>query len=132
MRHAKGSQYWSWSRALDWGYFSKPPMVGWIIAGASAVCGSAEACIRAPVALLHMATALAIYGIGRRLYDMRVGAVAALALITLPGVAFSANVVSTDPPLMTFWALGLYALVRLQTDTMSEALSFIEKQCIWQ
>ncbi len=112
--HPDEAQYWSWSRALDWGYFSKPPMVGWIIAGAGAVCGSAEACIRAPVSLLHMATALAIYGIGRRLYDMRVGAVAALAFITLPGVAFSANVVSTDPPLMTFWALGLYALVRLQ------------------
>ena len=24
--------YWDWSRQLDWGYFSKPPMVAWIIA----------------------------------------------------------------------------------------------------
>jgi hypothetical protein len=112
--HPDEAQYWSWSRDPDWGYFSKPPMVGWIIAGAGALCGSAEACIRAPVALLHMATALAIFGIGRRLFDGRVGAVAALAFITLPGVTFSANVISTDPPLMTFWALALYALVRLR------------------
>src|SRR5215510_533453 len=26
------AQYWTWSRALDFGYFSKPPMIAWVIA----------------------------------------------------------------------------------------------------
>ena len=26
------AQYWSWSRSFDWGYFTKPPMVAWVIA----------------------------------------------------------------------------------------------------
>jgi 4-amino-4-deoxy-L-arabinose transferase-like glycosyltransferase len=25
------AQYWSWSRELSWGYFSKPPLIAWII-----------------------------------------------------------------------------------------------------
>jgi len=24
--------YWDWGRRLDWGYYSKPPMVGWLFA----------------------------------------------------------------------------------------------------
>lgn len=111
--HPDEAQYWSWSRDPAWGYFSKPPMVGWLIAAAGLACGADEACIRAPIPLLHMMTALAVYGIGQRLYDRRVGWFAAVAFVTLPGVAFSANVASTDPPLMTFWAVALYALVRL-------------------
>ncbi|MEX2643346.1 MAG: glycosyltransferase family 39 protein [Acetobacterales bacterium] len=111
--HPDEAQYWSWSRDLAWGYFSKPPMIGWLIAGATALCGAGEGCIKAPVPLLHFVTALLVYGIGRRLCGTAVGFFAALAFITLPGVSFSATIASTDPPLMMFWALSLYAFVRL-------------------
>ena len=47
------SQYWSWSRHLAFGYFSKPPLLAWLIAAAELVCGSAEACVRAPAPLLY-------------------------------------------------------------------------------
>jgi 4-amino-4-deoxy-L-arabinose transferase-like glycosyltransferase len=63
--------------------------------------------------LLHLATGLTIYGVGHRLYDRRVGFWAALAYVTLPGVSFSAVVLSTDAPLLLCWALALYAFVRV-------------------
>jgi hypothetical protein len=25
------AQYWGWAQDLDWGYFSKPPMIAWVI-----------------------------------------------------------------------------------------------------
>ncbi|HCY54966.1 MAG TPA: glycosyl transferase, partial [Oceanicaulis sp.] len=28
--YADETQYWVWSRDLDWGYFSKPPLIAWI------------------------------------------------------------------------------------------------------
>ncbi|HEX9810073.1 MAG TPA: glycosyltransferase family 39 protein [Alphaproteobacteria bacterium] len=111
--HPDEAQYWSWSRDLDWGYFSKPPMIAWLVAASTSLCGAGEACIRATIPVLHFLTALLIYGIGRRLYEDSVGFLAALAYLTLPGVTFSSAIASTDPPLLTFWALGLYALVRL-------------------
>ena len=46
------AQYWSWSRELAFGYFSKPPMLAWMIAAAGHVCGDSEACVRAPAPLI--------------------------------------------------------------------------------
>ena len=43
------AQYWFWSRELAFGYYSKPPLIGWIIRGATEICGQGEACIREPV-----------------------------------------------------------------------------------
>ena len=107
------AQYWSWSLDPAWGYFSKPPMVAWLIAGTTALCGSTEACIKASVPLLHGLTACFIYGAASRLYGRRAGYLAGLLYLTLPGVSFSSAIISTDPPLLTFWSAGLYALVRL-------------------
>ena len=28
---ADEAQYWLWSKELNWGYFSKPPMIAWIL-----------------------------------------------------------------------------------------------------
>jgi hypothetical protein len=107
------AQYWSWSRDLAWGYFSKPPVIAWLIAASTAVCGAGEGCIKASIPLLYFATSLLIYGIGRRLYGGTIGFFAALAFITLPGVSYSAVIASTDPPLFACWALATYALVHL-------------------
>jgi len=111
--HPDEAQYWSWSLSLDWGYFSKPPMVAWLIAASTALCGSGEACIKASVPILHGITACFIYGAGGRLYGPRAGFFAALLYLTLPGVSFSSSIMSTDPPLLACWAAALYAAVRL-------------------
>src|SRR5215469_18398880 len=67
------SQYWAWSRELALGYFSKPPMLAWLIAAAEHVCGPSEACIRAPAPLMNLATSLFAYATGRTLYDAHTG-----------------------------------------------------------
>src|SRR4051794_18158405 len=66
------AQYWAWSRELAFGYFSKPPLLAWIIALAERVCGSSEACIRAPAPVLYFATSLLVYAVARQLYDARI------------------------------------------------------------
>lgn len=42
------AQYWSWSRDFAFGYFSKPPMIGWVIGLTTAVCGAGEAACALP------------------------------------------------------------------------------------
>ena len=37
------AQYWEWSRELAWGYYSKPPVIAWLIALSTSVCGDGEA-----------------------------------------------------------------------------------------
>ena len=107
------AQYWSWSTDPDFGYYSKPPLIAWLINASTNVCGLSEFCIRLPSPLLHTATALMVFVLGRYLYDSRVGAIAALIYATLPGVSISAGIISTDVPLLFFWALGLFALAAM-------------------
>ena len=67
------AQYWSWSLSPAFGYFSKPPMIAWLIGASTAMCGDGEACIRMSAPLLHCATAVLVFFAGRALYDERVG-----------------------------------------------------------
>jgi len=110
------AQYWLWSLTPDWGYYSKPPLVAWVIRLTTSLLGEDEAAIRLSAPLFHFGTALVIYQIGRRLYDARVGMWSAIAYATLPGVSFSAMIISTDVPLLFFWAVALYAFVRAREE----------------
>src|SRR6267378_4097451 len=107
------SQYWTWSRELAFGYFSKPPLLAWAIAAAERLCGSSEACIRAPAPIFYFGTSLLVYAVARQLYDARVAFFSALSIALATGVVFSARIMSTDVPLMFFWALALLAYVKL-------------------
>ena len=62
--------YWTWAQAPDWGYYSKPPMIAWLIHLAGELWASdAERVIKAIPLLLHPLTTLLVYALGRRLYD---------------------------------------------------------------
>ena len=108
--HGDEAQYWSWAQKLDFGYFTKPPLIAWTIAATTAVCGDGEACVRLSSPLLHAVTAMALYGLVTTLRDARTGMWAAVLWITLPSVAFSSLIVSTDVPLLACWAVAVLAL----------------------
>ena len=99
------SQYWSWSREPAWGYFSKPPLLAWLIAAAEHLCGPSEACIRTPAPIMNLATSLLAYATGRALYDARTGLWAAVLAAFGTGSVFSARIMATDVPLVLFLSL---------------------------
>src|SRR5437870_5103757 len=106
------AQYWFWAQHPALGYYSKPPLVAWLIALTTGLFGESEFAIRLSAPLLHAGTAIFVYAIGTRLYDCRVGLWAALAYASLPGASISAFIISTDAPLVLFWAAALYAFIR--------------------
>ena len=105
------AQYWTWSRELAWGYYSKPPMIAWVIHGATEICGNGEACIRAASPVLHTVTSLIIYAAARQLYSERIAFWSAIVFATLPGLSYSSLLITTDVPLVLFWSLALYAWI---------------------
>jgi len=111
------AQYWVWSQRLALGYYSKPPLVAWLIAATTALFGDSEFAVRLAAPILHAGAAIFVYGIGTRLYDPRVGFWSALTYASLPGVSVSAFIISTDAPLMLFWAASLYAFVRAREES---------------
>lgn len=106
------AQYWFWAQHPAFGYYSKPPLVAWLIALTTGLLGDSEFAIRLAAPLLHAATAAVVYLTGERLYDRRIGFWAAIAYLTLPGVSLSAFIISTDAPLLLCWAAALYAFIR--------------------
>jgi hypothetical protein len=109
------AQYWSWSRHLAFGYFSKPPVIAWLISATTALAGNEEWGVRLAAPLVHAATGVTVAFIGRALFNERVGFFSALLYATLPGVIFSGLIISTDVPLLFFWALALLAIWQLYT-----------------
>ena len=110
------AQYWVWAQHPALGYFSKPPLIAWLIALTTRLFGDSEFAVRLSAPLLHAGAAIFVYGIGVRLYDRRVGLWSALTYASLPGVSVSAFIISTDAPLLLFWAAALYAFVRARAD----------------
>jgi len=106
------AQYWFWAQHLALGYYSKPPLVAWLIALTTGLFGESEFAIRLAAPLLHAGTAIFVYAIAARLYDRRVGLWSALAYASLPGASVSGFIISTDAPLVLFWATALYAFIR--------------------
>ncbi len=107
------AQYWAWSRELAFGYFSKPPLLAWIIAASDHLCGSGEACVRLASPLFYLATSLVVYAIADELYGKETAFWSALTFALLTGVSFSTRIISTDVPLLFFWALALFAYLKL-------------------
>jgi 4-amino-4-deoxy-L-arabinose transferase-like glycosyltransferase len=118
------AQYWWWAQTPDFGYFSKPPLIAWIIWTTTSVFGNSEWAIRLGMPLLHGGASLLLFAIGRAAFPKSpaIAFWSALAYLTLPGVSYSAGLASTDAPLLFFWALTLFAFLRgVQTNAWSWA-----------
>ena len=108
------SQYWFWGQELAFGYYSKPPLVGWIIRLFNEI-GQSDAVfwIRLPAQIAHGVTGWLVAMIARAIWEERSAVWAGVVYVTLPGVSTLALFVSTDDFMLTSFALALLALLRL-------------------
>lgn len=108
------AQYWLWGQTLDWGYYSKPPLIAWVIRAVTDLAGSDAAFwIRAPGAVLHGVTALLVAAAAIQLFGRAAGLTAALGWVTLPMVSVGSLLFTTDSVMLPFLALSLLAWIRV-------------------
>lgn len=118
------AQYWLWGQELAFGYYSKPPLIAWLIRAVTDLAGSdAPFWIRLPGPLLHMATALLLGAIAARLWSPRAALFTALGYATLPMVAVASLLISTDSVMFPFLTAAL--LLWLQTAERPRATTAI-------
>jgi len=78
------AQYWMWSRTFEWGYFTKPPMVAWVIGATTTLAGTdAEWAVRLGAPLAHTVAATAIFALTRAMYGSWPGFWAGLGWLLL-------------------------------------------------
>ncbi|MEM7727663.1 MAG: glycosyltransferase family 39 protein [Pseudomonadota bacterium] len=112
--HGDEAQYWAWAQDPAFGYYSKPPLIAWIIAATTALFGDATWAVRLASPVMHTATAVIVFATARRLYGVEAGLFAGAAYALMPGVALSSALISTDAALLLFVALFVHAWVRLR------------------
>lgn len=102
------AQYWFWGQHFDFGYYSKPPLIAWVIGATTNLAGSdAPFWVRMPAPLFHGATALILAALAAGLHG-RVAAIWTAALyVTLPMVAVGSLMISTDTIMAPFFAAAL-------------------------
>jgi hypothetical protein len=118
---ADEAHYWDWSRNLDWSYYSKGPLVAWLIRASCevfgplsvALTGDLTAAVRLPAAACHAALLGAWYALAARAFrSPALGLAAVLAAAALPLVRAGAVVMTIDPPFLVCWAWALVCVAR--------------------
>ncbi len=107
------AQYWDWSNDLQFGYFTKPPFIAWLISFSTYIFGNSEFGIRFFSPILHLLIAFILWYTCFIIYGNNSGKFTALIWITLPLTSLGSFIISTDTPLLFFWSLSLLALTKI-------------------
>lgn len=119
------AQYWFWGQELAFGYYSKPPMIAWVIRAFVEVGGSDAAFwVRLPAPLFHAATALILGAIAREHIGHRAAIATSLGYATMPVVAIGSTLISTDTIMFPFLALALGGYLRLTLEPSGRTAMF--------
>ena len=99
------AQYWLWSQNLDFGYYSKPPLLSWIIALVCSIFGNSIFVIKMIPVFLYCLTSYVIFLLSKKLFgNNELACLTALTFFLMPAVSFSSFFVSTDIILVFFWS----------------------------
>ena len=107
------AQYWDWSRRLDWSYYSKGPMVAYLIAMSTSLGGDSEFWVRLPAVILGIGLAGIAYFLARMIFQSdRAGFLSVVLLSLMPLYAAGFVLMTTDTPFIFFWGLTSLFLCR--------------------
>lgn len=104
--------YWDWSRNLAVGYYSKPPMVAWVIAFFTHLGGDHPFFVRVGAVLFSLGSSVILFCLGRALFNSKVGFWAFAIANATPAFALGSVIMTIDPPLIFFWGLTILLLHR--------------------
>jgi len=104
--------YWYWSKHLAWGYYSKPPFIALIIKIFTSIFGDNTYGVKIASNLFYTLSAIYVYLIARELFNEKIAFLTGITFITIPGVSYLSEVISTDAFLVFFWSFSLYYFIK--------------------
>ena len=110
------AHYWDWSQHLDWSYYSKGPLVAWLIRLScelfgplsQSLIGNEMLAVRLPAVVCGSVLLVGLYVLTVQIYQSDKLAFAAVALaLTLPIIAAGSSLMTIDAPFMCCWMWSL-------------------------
>ena len=102
--------YWEWGQHLDWGYFSKPPGIAWIMAFADWIGGGTAMGIRTVTLLLGSFALWFLYKLVSSSVSHHAAVWSVLLSISTIGTAALQTVLTIDAPLVFSWTGAMWSL----------------------
>ena len=103
------AHYWEWSRRPDLSYYSKGPMVAYLILISTRLGGNTELFVRLPAVLLSSGALPLLYLLSLKLFNShRLATLSALTALFVPLYAAGSILMTIDPPFIFFWLLTAY------------------------
>ena len=124
------AQYWLWSKKLDWGYFSKPPLTAWTIYLTSSILGDNPFGVRIASLLYYMSAMYMVYILSKKIYGYRTATWTVLSIASMP-LAALCPFMTTDAPLFFFWSLSLLIFYNLYKNHDKRPHCWIILGIIW-
>ena len=108
------AQYWDWSRQLGLSYYSKGPLVAYIIRASCALFGETMPAVRFPAIVLAVGTSLVTYALTAFLFRSEKLALGAVLLTHLVPMFVAGSVLMTiDPPYFFCWGVATLLVARV-------------------
>ncbi len=102
------AHYWDWSRHLDWGYYSKGPVVAWLIALSCEWFGTHPLSIRLPAVACNTLMLIALFELAIRVFrSVRMALLSLLTIMIMPALAAGAILMTIDAPFLCCWSWAL-------------------------
>jgi undecaprenyl-diphosphatase len=114
------AHYWEWSRRLDLSYYSKGPMIAYLIRLGTSLFGETVFGIRIMAVVFSTLSSIVLYYFGKRVYDEKTGLLSAILIQIVPLFAAYGVIFTIDSPLIFFWILSLF-LFRQAIDQPQQA-----------
>ena len=108
--------YWYWSKNLAWGYYSKPPFIAFAIKIFTSIFGDNIYGVKIASNLFYTLSAIYVYLISKELFNEKTAFLAGITFITIPGISYLSEIISTDAFLVFFWSFSLYYFVKALKD----------------
>lgn len=102
------AHYWEWSRRLALSYYSKGPVIAYLIALTTKLGGNTVVAVRFLAPVLLSLSSYLLYRLATVMFGSRkAGALAGILLLIVPLFATYGVIMTIDAPFLFFWCLGL-------------------------
>ncbi|WP_353684261.1 glycosyltransferase family 39 protein [Thermodesulfovibrio sp. 3907-1M] len=105
------AHYWEWSRRLDLSYYSKGPVIAYLIAFSTWLFGDNPFGVRIFAVLCSFLSSFFVYKIGKKLFDEKTGYISGVLFQLIPLFSTFGILFTIDSPFILFWIVSMYLFI---------------------
>lgn len=105
------AHYWEWSRRLDLSYYSKGPMIAYLIALSTWLFGNNVFGVRVFAVVCSFLSSIFIYKIGEKLFNARIGYISGILFQLIPLFSVFGVIFTIDSPFLLLWIVSTYIFI---------------------